>query len=59
MQISAYWKTVVAGVFAVIYAVNEGVIDSVWTADDTTKAIAAVVAVVGVWVVPNRPRQLS
>ena len=59
MQVTAHTKAIVAGIAAVVYVVNEGVLDSVWTADDTTKLIAAVIAVAGVWVFPNRGSSVS
>jgi hypothetical protein len=59
MRVSEHTKAIVAGIAAVVYVVDEGVLDSVWTADDTTKLIAAVIAVAGVWVFPNRIKSVS
>jgi hypothetical protein len=59
MRVSEHTKAIVAGIAAVVYVVDEGVLDSVWTADDTTKLIAAVIAVAGVWVFPNRVKSVS
>jgi hypothetical protein len=56
MQITAHTKAIVAGVAGIVYVINEGVLDSVWTIEDTTKLAAAVIAVAGVWVFPNRAK---
>jgi hypothetical protein len=59
MQITAHTKAIVAGVVAIVYVINEGVLDSVWTIEDTTKLAAAVIAVAGVWVFPNKVKTPS
>jgi hypothetical protein len=59
MRISEHTKAIVAGVAGVVYVINEGVLDSVWTVEDTTKLAAAVIAVASVWVFPNRVKAVS
>lgn len=59
MRITEHTKAIIAGVAAVVYVINEGVLDSVWTIEDTSKLAAAVIAVAGVWVFPNRAKAVS
>lgn len=55
MNVSHYWKSIIAAVGAAAFTIETAISDGVFTSSEIVSAVLAVLIALGVYVVPNKP----